>query len=526
MMRFKYMFLLLLLLVVPTSFGLAQNQGGELVVGMTYEPVTLDPHVTGQANAIRILNHVFDTLVYADLAGEIHPFLATSWEVSEDGLEYTFHLREDVTFHDGTPLNAQAVQATFERIMDPATASQSAISALEPYESSEVIDDYTIKVTLSEPSAVWLRNIAAGTVGIASPTAVEELGDQFARTPVGSGPFMITEWRDNESVTMVRNPDYNWAPEVFSHQGAPYLDTLVFSFIPENQVRFGTLETGETNVIEDVPALFVPLLEGNQDLELLAVPYPGSPRQFMINTQQSPTDELAVRQAILYAVDTQGIIDNLYGGVYPPGNGPMSAATYGAIEGIFADTYGYNPEMAEQILEEAGWTMGSDGVRTKDGERLTIVANVLADVPEYGELTQVIQAQLAEVGMEVELKPLARSPWYASNAEGDYNIVGMALWSTDPNMLRMLYGTDGSVFTWSHYSNEEFDALVNEGARLTDAESRLELYEQAQQMLMDDAVVLPIYDQVNLLGKQVAVQDIDFDQNAYPRYYYTHFAEQ
>lgn len=524
MKYFKRILIAFILFMIPSSYVLAQSSGGDLVVGMTYEPVTLDPHVTGQAIAIRILNNVFDTLVYADDKGELHPFLAKSWEISEDGLEYTFTLRDDVTFHDGTSLNAQAVQATFDRIMDPATASQSAISALEPYESSEVLDDYTIKVTLSEPSAIWLRNIASGVVGIASPAAVEALGDQFARAPVGSGPFIITEWRDNESVTIVRNPDYNWAPEVFSHQGAPYLDSIIFRFIPEDQVRFGTLETGETTIIEDVPPLFVRFLEDNPDIEQLAVPYPGSPRQFMINTQQAPTDDLAVRKAILYAVDLQGMIDNLYGGVYPIGNGPMSAATYGATEGIFEDKYGYNPEMANQVLDEAGWVMGDDGVRTKDGERLTIVANVLADVPAYGEMTQAVQAQLSEVGMEVELKPLARSPWYASNAEGDYNIVGMALWSTDPNMLRMLYGTDGSVFTWSHYSNEEFDALVNEGARLSDADSRLELYSQAQQILMDDAVVLPIYDQVNILGKQVSVQDIDFDQNAYPRYYDTYFA--
>ena len=125
--------------------------------------------------------------------------------------------------------------------------------------------------------------------------------------------------------------------------------------------------------------------------------------------------------------------------------------------------------------------------------------------------------------MEVSIKSLARSPWFASNAEGDYNFVGMALWNTDPNMLRMLYGTNGSVFTWSHYSNPEFDALVNEGARITDVDARLALYAQAQRILVDDAVVLPIYDQVNLLGKQANIEGIFFDQNAYPRYYATRF---
>lgn len=511
----------LIVLLVPL-LGAASAQGA-LVVGMQYEPVTLDPHVTGQANAIRILNNVVDTLVYADDVGGLNPFLATGWDVSDDGLVYTFQLRDDVVFHDGTPFNAEAVKFNFDRIMDPATASQSAISALQPYASSEVLGEFEIRVTLSEPSAIWLRNIATGPVGMLSPTAVAALGDQIARAPVGSGPFVITQWIDKESVTMVRNDAYAWGPSVVDHSGPAFLDSITFRFIPENQVRFGTLETGETNIIEDVPALFAQFLEGNDALELINTPYPGSARQFMINTQQFPTDDLAVRRAMMYATDAAGIINSLYGGVPPIGNGPMTAATFGAVVGIQQATYPYDPERARSILDEAGWVEGADGIRVKDGQRLALVANSLADVPEYGELTQVIQAQLREVGMDVSIKSLARSPWYASNAEGDYNFVGMALWNTDPNMLRMLYGTNGSVFTWSHYSNPEFDALVNEGARLTDVDARLELYAQAQRILVDDAVVLPIYDQVNLLGKQANIEGIFFDQNAYPRYYATRY---
>lgn len=521
MTRTKRLLLSLLVLLLP-FLGAAAAQGS-LVVGMQYEPVTLDPHVTGQANAIRILNNVVDTLVYADDEGGIHPFLATGWQVSDDGLQYTFQLRDDVTFHDGTPFNAEAVKFNFERIMDPATASQSAISAIAPYASSEVLGEHEIRITLSEPSAIWLRNVATGPVGMVSPAAVAALGDRFARAPVGTGPFVITEWVDKESVTMVRNPDYAWGPAVVDHTGPAFLDSITFRFIPENQVRFGTLETGETNVIEDVPALFVRFLDGRSDLEVIAKPYPGSPRQFMINTQRFPTDDVAVRRAMMHAVDAAAIIASLYGNVPPIGNGPMSAATFGAVVGLHAQTYPFDPERARQILEDDGWTLGADGIRVKDGQRLELVANVLADVPEFGELTQAVQAQLRDVGMDVSLKSLSRSPWYASNAEGDYNFVGMALWSTDPNMLRMLYGTNGSVFTWSHYSNPEFDALVNDGARITDVDARLALYAQAQQILIDDAVVLPIYDQVNLLGKQTNITGIFFDQNAYPRYYATRY---
>lgn len=499
--------------------------GGKLIVGMQYEPVTLDPHVSGQANAFRILINALDSLVYVDDKGKPHPALAESWEATPDGKQYTFKLRKGVKFHDGTPLNAQAVKFSFDRIMDPKLASQSAISTLRPYEKSEVVDDSTIKVFLKEPSAVWLRNMGSAAAAPVSPAAVEKLGKDFARTPVGSGPFIVKEWKEKESVRLVRNPDYNWASPAFNHKGQALLEEITFKFIPESQVRFATLETGETNAIEDVPAQFVAQVEKDtKKFTMLKVPYPGSPRQFMINTRQFPTSELAVRQAILHAINSEVIIKTLAAGAYPPGNGPMNAATPGSTKGIYRKFYPYDTGKAEQILDQAGWKDGADGIRTKDGKRLELVANALADVPEYGELTQIVQAQLREIGMDVKIKSLARSPWYASNAKGDYNIVGMALWSTDPDMLRTLYRTEGSVFTWSHYKNPEFDKLVDDAVKVTNDDARrMQMYATAQETLMKDAVVLPIYDQMNLLATQGNVKRIAFDQNAYPRYYAAYF---
>lgn len=498
-------------------------KGGKLIVGMTYEPVTLDPHVTGQAIAIRILIQTHDALLYADDKGQIHPSLAESYTISPDGLTYTFKLRKDVKFTDGTPFNAQAVKFSWERIMDPKTASQSAVSALKPLKTVEAVDPSTVKATLSEPSAVWLRNVAGATLAPVSPDAVAKLGDKFARTPVGIGPYMIKEWKEKESVTLVRTPGYKSITPGFKNKGEGYLDEIIFKFIPENQVRFATLENGETNAIEDVPSKFVALVEKDtKKFTMLKVPYAGSPRQFMINTQTFPTTDLAVRQAILHAVNGEAIIKTMHDGVFPPGNGPMNASTPMSTKGVYRKFYPFDLNKAKSLLEAAGWKAGSDGIRVKDGKRLEIIANVLADVPEYGELTQVVQAQLREIGMDVKLKSLARSPWYDSNAKGDYNIVGMALWSTDPDMLRTLYRTKGSVFIWSHYENPDYDKIVDEAVKLTDNAKRQALYTTAQEILMKDAVVLPVWDQMNLLAVHSNIKGIAFDQNAYPRYYDTY----
>jgi peptide/nickel transport system substrate-binding protein len=507
----------------PGGTGAAQK-GGKFVVGMQYEPVTLDPHVTGQANAIRIILNVCDTLVYADDKGKVNPWLAESWDANTDGTQYTFHLKKDVKFSDGTAFNAAAVKASWDRIMDPKTASQSAISALKPYKESTVVDDSTLKVTLSEPSAIWLKNLGQATTAPVSPAAVAKLGAQFGRAPVCVGPFTVKEWKEKESVTVVRNPDYKSPSPVFQEKGPALLDEITWKFIPENQVRFATLETGETNAIEDVPAPFVANVKADTNkYTLLNIPYPGSPRQYMINTKTFPTDDLAVRQAILFGTDTMSIIKTLYASAYPEGNGPMTAATYGAVKGIYRQMYPQSLAKAKEVLDTAGWKPGSDGIRVKNGKRLEIVVNVLADVPEYGELSQLLQAQLRDVGMDLKLKSLSRSPWYASNAKGDYNITGMGLWSTDPDMLKSLYRTDGSVFIWSHYTNPAFDALVDEGARVSDTAKRLDLYKQAQEIIMKDALVLPIYDQMNVLATQATVKGIFFNANAYPHFYQTYY---
>ena len=508
--------------------AVAQGQpqpGGKLTVGIQYEPVTLDPHVTGQANARRMLHNIVDTLVYGDDDGGLHPWLAERWEISEDGLEYTFYLRQGVTFHDGEPFNAEAVQYMWDRIMDPATVSASARAEMGPFVRSEILDEYTIRAYLSAPSALWLRSMSSAAVAPVSRAAVERLGDRFGRAPVSTGPFMIVEWADNQSLKVVRNPNYDWAPEVFGHRGPAFLEEIEFVFIPEAQVRLGTVETGETDIIEEVPPRFVDMIDRNPDFNLISAPYNGSPLHYMINTSLAPTNDVAVRRAILHSVDTQAIVTSMYAGVVQPGNGPMTANMPGSVRGIYRDTYPFDPEAAGRILDEAGWVLGSDGVRAKDGERLTIVINVLTDVPEYGELGQVLQSQLGDVGMEIVLKPLARSPWAASNNSGaDYNMVGMGLWRNDPHMLSLLWRTKGSAFTWSHYSNPAFDEIVDLAVQLTDTARRYELYAEAQAILMADAVALPIYDQMNIMAANLSVQGIIFDQSAFPFYHTTYLA--
>lgn len=492
--------------------------GGKIIVGFQYEPVTLDPHVSGQANAFRILINVVDGLVYWDQEGNVHPMLAERWRISPNGKVYTFWLRKGVKFHDGTPFNAQAVKFSFDRVLDPATASQSGRIQIGPYEKSEVIDDYTIRVTLKEAFAPFLLNLGPGSLSPVSPEAVRRLGRDFGRAPVGTGAFSVKEWRAKDHIVLVRNPDWKWGPP--PNKGPAYLEQITIKFIPEDQVRSAVLETGEVDAIEDVPAQSVAdFKKDTRRYTVYAENFPGSPRQAMLNTQRAPTNEVAVRRAILHAVNSEGIVRTLYFNAYPVGNGIMSAATPMAIKGQFRQVYPYDPSRARVLLEEAGWRLGADGVREKGGQKLRAGIFILTDIPAFRPLAEFIQSNMKEVGFDAFINAQSRSPWFAALGNGEHHLAPMGLWAADPDMMRALYHSNGSAFSWSHYKNPELDRVVDEGIQTTNPKIRRALYVRAQEILMRDAVALPIHEQINLYAMKAPFKGLAFNVNAYPVYH-------
>lgn len=492
--------------------------GGKLVLAFQYEPVTLDPHVSGQANAFRILVNIVDGLIYMDQEGTARPMLAERWRISPNGRIYTFWLRKGIKFHDGTPFNADAVKFSLDRVMDPATASQSGRIAIGPYEKTEVLDEHTVRIHLKEAFAPFLTNLGPGSLSPVSPAAVRRLGKDFGRSPVGTGPFMFKEWRAKSHVTLVRNPDWKVGP--LTNKGPAYLDEMTIKFVPEDQVRASVLETGEVDAIEDVPPISLADFKKNTGrYTVYEVSFPGAPRQAMINTQKPPTNEVAVRRAILHAANVEGLARTLYFGAYPVGNGIMSAATPMAIKGQYRRTYPYDIARARTLLDEAGWRPGADGIREKGGQKLRVGIYILTDVPLYRPLSEFLQANLKEVGFDAFINAQSRSPWFAALGNGEHNLAPMGLWNADPDMMRALYHSNGSAFSWSHYKNPELDKLVEEGLLSTNPKVRQQFYVKAQEILMRDAVTLPIHEQMNLFAMKAAYKGLAFQVNAYPVYY-------
>jgi peptide/nickel transport system substrate-binding protein len=511
----RYLVLLSLLAMLLVSCGKSAPEG-TLVYGLTLTPSGIDPHIDASSELGIPLTSVYDPLVWLTPEGEFVPGLAEEWEVSDDGLTYTFHLRDDVTFHDGTPFNAEAVRFSLDRIADPDTKSRKARGMLGPYDYTEVVDDYTLRVHFKEPYAPFLTSLSTVYLAMVSPDAVEEWGDEYQFHQVGTGPFKFEEYVPKDRLTLKRNPDYAWAPAIFDRQGPPDLEEVTFRFYTDPATRVLALESGEADVMGEIPPQDAVRLDESDDYKLMSVPIPGQPLQFFLNTRRPPLDDLRVRQALIYAVDRSTIVQTIFKDYSPVAYGPLNRSTY-AYDASVEGTYAYDPEQAAALLEEAGWTdSDGDGIRDKEGQPLQLETILMGwgYLPEVGEM---VQSQLKQVGVEVDSREMTFSNAVGEVNEGDYHLVPFLFSSSDPDVLHTAFhssNVDGG-FNWSKVSSDQLDVWLDKGRREMNDTARRETYAQIQQHIMGRALILPIRDYVNLNAAQTGVQNLQYDRQGW-----------
>jgi len=480
------------------------------------DPDTLDVNVSVFGHVHRILSMVYEPLVYEDLSNGFQPGLATAWEVSDDATSFTFTLREGVKFHDGTDFNADAVKFCFDRIVDPATQSKRAINLIGPYQGSEVVDDSTVKITLKEPFAAFLDGISYNFCGIPSPTAVKEKGDDFGRQPVATGPMKVKSWTPQDSVVMEKFADYNWASPIFNLEGPAYLDEFIYKIVPEEATRSAVLETGEVDMIDFIPAQDFSRFEENSDLSVIYEPTPGIPTIYMLNTEKAPLDDPNVRMALIHAIDRQEIVDVINYGQGLPAHGPLASKTFGynkAIEGM----YPYDQDKARSLLEESGWTEGSDGIREKDGAKLELDLLTITSSAQH----EFIQAKLKDVGVAVNIKTGTDAWWQQAGIDGEHHLLSEGVSGSDPFVLRWQFHSSniGTGFARTRFRDARLDELLVEGDSVTDRDKRREIYEEVQQIVMDNALIIPIVEGSMSLAYNKAIKNVALDA----RVYYTWF---
>lgn len=486
-----------------SSAALAQEPkaGGTVTLGYLDEPPTMDPRVTGSAKAQNLMINLFDTLVTLDReTAEVRPGLATAWEVSPDGTEYTFTLRSGVKFHDGTEFNADAVKYTFDSIVDPELKSLTAIGNLGPYQRSEVIDPQTIKVVFTESYAPFLNVLSGSVLAPISPTAAEELGiDGFARNPVGTGPFIFREWQSQTSMTFEKNPEYNWPVAIYHHDGPAYLDQIVVKFIPEESTLSGSLQNGETTIVDGVLPQDVARLQDDPAYQVLLPSVPGSPQILPLNASKFPTDDINVRKAILHAIDVETIAETIWFGVISAAQGPLASSTWSYNPAV-ESRYAYDPAVAEQMLTEAGWIKES-GAWKKEGRELKLRFITTSGIA--GRVGELVQGYLANVGMKVELELLE----YAATAElylaGEHNIARIGYTGSDPIALSTLYHSrniPNTNFNRTMKPDPTLDQMLDDAASEVDRAARETMYFKIQEYIMDQALMIPLWEQTILWG--------------------------
>lgn len=492
--------------------------GGTLTVGISVEPETLDPGDAVYIAEQFVVMNIFDTLVVMDPQGELYPGLATEWSPNAEFTEFAFTLRQDVNFHDGTPFNAAAIKATFDHIVNDVETSGGK-TMLANYSESVVDSDYAITVKFSAPYPTFLNDVSRPWLGISSPAALEQYGSDYGRNPTGTGPFMFSEWTAQEQIVLVRNPEYNWAPEFSTQQGPAAVEKVIFRILPEAATRLTALETGEILIAEEPPALDAVALEDGGKAVIQTFSSPGMPSHMMINTEKTPTDDLRVRQAMVYAVNQEELAQTAFNRLGSAAHSVLSPTTW-SFNQQAADLYSYDPAKAAQLLDEAGWVDNNgDGIREKDGENLAL--EYLA-IPAYEEaFMELLAAYLQQAGFEVNIRTMDDAGIFAAGSAGEHNLLNMGWVSIDPGVLNIVYNSanidGGSSFT--RFRNSDLDAALNDAQTQTDRDQRKADYETVQRIIMENALIIPVHNYNRVFILAPVVQGFSFDVEGYPWLY-------
>lgn len=457
-------------------FASAQDSGPAAVIEVAYfrDFRNLDPaHLPGSPE-YQIAMNVYSGLVkYQAGSTEVEPDLAESWEISDDGRTYTFHLRDNVQWHHGYgPFTAHDVKYSFERVLDPDEQSRYR-SGMEIIESIEVVDDHTVRLVLKEPSAPFLTTQLAFRPGyIVNQRAVEELGEEFALNPVGTGPYQFVSYVPRRELILEANPDF--------YRGEPSVKRIVWNIVADENVQALALQRDEINYMIPRDVQVWQNLTGAEGIAFTETPTTGY-WQYSLNTRREPLDDVRVRRAIAHAVDKALFVETLLEGQGEPTNTVVSPGLIGHTEDV--PSYDYDPERARELLAEAGYPDG-----------FTIEA-VYDSASEYGSLmATALQQWLEDIGVELRLVGLEAGAWTARRQAGDYDITISGTTRADPDqILSEQFHSDNFPPGGNQSFYSAVDELIEAQRSAVDPENRREILVQIQNRIAEDVPEIPMF---------------------------------
>ncbi|WP_040588328.1 ABC transporter substrate-binding protein [Sciscionella marina] len=492
---------------------------GVLEYGHEQEPSCL---IGGWVQQVYLMRQFLDSLVTVTADGAVKPWLATSWSQSPDGRSWTFHLKPGVRFTDGTKLDAAAVAYNFDSLLTGAGANSTAQAYLqEYYAGSRAIDATTFRLDLRKPYQPLLPVLAQGYFGIQSPAAMRRGASANCVHPVGSGAWIVRQWNRGQNVVFTRNDDYNSAPSTASHQGPAYQRSMVWKFLKDPTLRYGSLETGASDVIYDVPT--VDWAAAKRSYAVQRYITPGRAVSLTLNATRAPFSDERLRRAFAYSLDRKAGVDSAFHGAYPyNGDGALSKSTPG-YDPRFAGTYSYQPRLAARLLDQAGWTArDGEGYRVRDGSRLTAQVVYPAGsivTPETVTLLQDLQSQAKEIGWDVQLVPATQSAYFAGEYSTRTSYDAMTGYWTSP--------TAGVMYiTWrqdlanrpnsaniAFYNSRRLEGMIAVGNAAADPAQRQVAYSSAQRYISDHALAIGLYAQTTSLASAPDTKGVWIEQS-------------
>ncbi|MBY4888134.1 TIGR04028 family ABC transporter substrate-binding protein [Pantoea sp. DY-15] len=505
-------------------------KGGTLVYLEQQAHTNLYPPAGGFYPNGGILNQITDKLTWQNPETlKVEPWIAESWSSNADKTEYTFKIRPGVTFSDGTPLDANAVAKNFDTYGLGNKAQRLPVSeVINNYDRSEVIDPQTVKFYFKKPSPGFLQGTATIGSGLVSLSTLQRSFDQLgdARHIIGSGPFVVSDEKLGREVDLTARKDYQWGPKNLAQQGPANLDGIKFIVTPEDSVRIGALLAGQADLIRQVQAYDEKQAQ-QQNFPIYAAPTRGVNDSISFRPDNPLVSDVKVRQALLHATNAQQVVQTLFSPNYPQATSVIATSAAGYVN--LADKLKFDPTLSKKLLDEAGWKPGSDGIREKDGKKLALTIYESLPQPQNKEVLQLVAQQWRQVGVALAVKagdagsrvldnldPLKTPLVVSEVGRADPDVVKSQFYPTNRDALLQKGGSSDKV---QNFRDDKLNTLLLGISSEVDPAKRLAVTGEAQRYLLDQAYVIPIFEEPQVFAGAPWLKGVNFEAVGRPSFY-------